>query len=121
MALRASWPALLLAPLVALAQVSLAPALVTPSCIGHSLAAQHALAAGCLALALACTGLAAAQRRHLESERRDGAPAPPRGESDAHAHRAWVMARVALLSGALSCAVVVALWIPVWLLSPCVS
>jgi hypothetical protein len=121
MALRSSWPALLLAPLVALAQVSFAPALVTPSCIAHSLAAQHALAAACLAVALACTALAVAQRRHLERERADGAPAPPHGESDAHAHRAWIMARVALGSGVLSCAVVVALWIPVWLLSPCVS
>jgi hypothetical protein len=120
MALRGSWPALLLAPLVVLTQVSLAHALVTPSCIGHHLAMQHGLAVTCLALTLAFTALAHAQRRHLEREH-DAAPSPPRGDSDAQAHRAWVVSRIALGTGVLSSAAALALWIPVWLLPPCVA
>ena len=121
MALRASWPALLLAPLVVLTQVSLAPALVTPSCIGHTLALLHGLAVTCLALTLVFTALADAQRRHLERKGGDAAPAPPRGESDAHPHRAWMLSRIALGTGALSSAAAFALWIPVWLLPPCAA
>ena len=121
MALRSSWPALLLAPLVVLTQVSFAPTLVTPSCIQHHVTLLHALAATCVVLTLAFTAMADAQRRHLERERGDAAPAPPRGESDAHAHRAWVMSRIALGTGALSSAAALALWIPVWLLPPCLA
>jgi hypothetical protein len=121
MALRASWPALLLAPLVALAQVSLAPALVTPSCVGHSLILLHGLAGASLALTLGFTALAYAQCRHLERECAEAAPAPPRGESDVHSHRAWVLSRIALWTGALSSAAALALWMPVWLLAPCVA
>ena len=52
------WPALLLAPLLALGHLSLAYALVTPSCARQDSAGLHGLAAASLVLALAMTLLA---------------------------------------------------------------
>ena len=121
MALRAAWPALLLAPLAALTQLSLAHALVTPACMAQAGALEHAVAAGGLGFTLVCTALAWAQRRHLERHRPALAPLPPGGESDAAAHRGWLLARIAVGSGALSALVALALWIPAWLLPPCLA
>ena len=60
-----AWPALVLAPLMALASISLGYALVTPACakgIGWTL---HALILGSLVLSLATTLLAWTERREF--------------------------------------------------------
>ena len=53
-----SWPALLLAPLVALSELSIAYSLVSPSCAGQDRTLLHAVAAVSLFLVLAMTVLA---------------------------------------------------------------
>jgi hypothetical protein len=96
-----SWPALLLAPLVVLGQLSLAYSLVTPSCAGQDRSALHAVAALSLLLVLAMTALAWRGWRYAAGE------------------RARFVALVSVIVGALSALVCVALWLPIWLLSPC--
>jgi len=109
------WPALLLTPLLALGMQSLAYSLVTPSCARQSAAALHAVAAAALLLALALTALAGlAWRRAAEVAQR-------RGEAlaDREGPRDLFLSRTATLVGVFSSLTIVALWIPLWLLSPC--
>ena len=109
------WPALLLTPLLALGMQSLAYALVTPSCARQSGTALHALAAAALVLALGLTALAAL------AWRRASAAARERGEAraDRDGPRDLFLSRTATLVGVFSSLTIVALWIPLWLLSPC--
>src|SRR3954471_15332397 len=53
-----SWPALLLAPLIALGELSIAYALVSPACESQDRTSLHAVAAVSLFLVLAMTALA---------------------------------------------------------------
>lgn len=110
-----SWPALLLAPLLVLGLLSLAYSLVTPACAHQGGEGLHALAGATLLLSVALTGLAwhgwrAARGLH-------------RGAGDMLADRAGAsdlfLSRVATLLGAFSSLTVAALWIPLWLLPPC--
>ena len=114
-----SWPALLLAPLVVLAQQSITYALVTPSCAQQSRTALHAVAAVALVLVLAMTAMAwrawhGAAARAPNDERAVtfadgvGASARPR-----------FVELVAVNVGAISSLVCAALWLPIWMLSPC--
>jgi hypothetical protein len=96
-----NWPALLLAPSIVLTHLSIAYALATPTCATQREQLMHVVAALCLLAAAACTVLA---------WRSWTAAATP--------HRRF-RAQVALGTGALSCLVIVALWIPPWWLSPC--
>ena len=122
-----SWPALLVAPLVALAQLSIAFALVTPACARQDRLALHAVSLVSLLLVVAMTAMAwQAWRRHPESSPRAGRGAegePPQGftaaESDAVAQRPLFVDLVAALVGAISVLVSIALWLPVWFVSPC--
>jgi hypothetical protein len=98
-----NWPALLVAPSLVLVHLTAAYALATPSCATQRELATHAVAVLCLAAAAACTALA------WRSWRAAGSP-------PARFH-----AQVALGVGALSCLVIVALWVPPWWLSPCWS
>jgi len=114
-----SWPALLVAPLVALGQQSITYSLVTPSCAQQSRGALHAVCAVSLVLVLVMTAMAwRAWRGH----------APPGGAGEraitvADGAGASVRPRfvdlIAVLVGALSALVSAALWLPVWMLSPC--
>jgi len=122
-----SWPALLLAPLVALGQLSIAYSLVTPACASQSRGELHAVALVSLILVLATVAMAwRGWRRHAgPAARRGAAPSgeSERGvsaaESDSAAKRPHFVALVALLVGSLSALVSIVLWLPIWFLSPC--
>ena len=112
------WPALLLAPLLALGHLSLAYALVTPSCAAQGSAGLHGLSAFSLTLALLMTALAWRAWSRLVP-RRDGEPAQTASDAGDAASRPHFVALVSTLTGALSSLVIAAMWLPVWLLPPC--
>jgi hypothetical protein len=121
-----SWPALLLAPLISLSQLSIAYSLVSPACASQDRSSLHAVAAVSLLLVLAMTLLAwhdwrLQGRRSGESTDAQRSPAPTVTHADsAEAHeRPHFVAQIAVVVGALSTLVSIALWLPVWVLSPC--
>jgi hypothetical protein len=121
-----SWPALLVAPLIALSQLSIAYSLVTPACARQDRSALHAVAAVALLLVVVMTAMAwRAWRSHAEATAAaDHAPHErPRSVTFADGAGASQRPRfvdlVAVLVGALSALVCMTLWVPVWLLSPC--
>ena len=92
------WPALILAPLFALASIGLGYALVTPACQGMQTWPLHLFILACLALSLATTffswtALAAARREFLPL--------------------------VATWAGAFFSAVIAAQWLAVLFIGPC--
>ena len=104
-----SWPALLVAPSVALGHLSVVYSLTTPSCATQQLVALHVLSALALLVAVGCTAMAATVWR------REGEPSTTGGE------RRLFVARIATGVGAIASLVIFALWIPPFLLSPCWS
>jgi hypothetical protein len=108
-----NWPALLIAPSVALANASIAYALVTPSCSSQDINPLHAVSLVCLLLCLALTWPALVN--WLRGR------ASPSLASDAVASRAHFLAQVAAMTGALSALVVLAEWMPLWIVSPCAA
>jgi hypothetical protein len=123
-----SWPALLLAPLIVLCELSIAYALVTPSCASQDRSALHAVAAASLLIVLGLTMLAWREWRghgaggaHDALARHDAGAARmvTRADSDSAEERPRFIAQLAVAVGALSALVCVALWVPIWLLSPC--
>jgi len=111
------WPALLVAPSLALTDLSVAYALVTPACASQHQGWLHFSSAGFLALALAFTWQAFAEaRRHAAH-----AAAESTVDSDQLEVRPWFIASVAASVGLLSSLVIIGIWIPQWLLSPCVA
>jgi hypothetical protein len=117
-----SWPALLLAPLIVLGELSIAYSLVTPSCAHQDRSALHAVAIVSLLAVLAMTAMAWSDwRRHvaLDSPAPAGSHAVTRADGDVAGQRPHFVALVAVIVGALSALVCVALWLPIWLLSPC--
>ena len=104
-----NWPALILSPTLALTNLSVVYALVTPSCRGQTTAAMHWLTALSLLMSLLFTFFAWRNTRAL--------PAPP--ESDAAGGRPHFLALVAGMVGLLSSLVLLAMWLPQWILSPC--
>jgi hypothetical protein len=112
---RASWPALLVAPMLALSEQSVVYALVMPACERQMGAWLHAVPAGFLAATLLLTAMAWRQA-HLF--RREGA-AQPHADADTVASRRYFVAWMGVGSGALSALAIVAMWLPQWVLSPC--
>jgi hypothetical protein len=108
-----NWPALLVAPSLALANLSITYALVTPSCARQSTAAMQAISFASLVLCLLFTLLAWRNR----SRENAGAGYP----DDAIEAKERFLSGVAVALGALSSLVIVAQWVPQWILSPCVS
>jgi hypothetical protein len=106
-----NWPALFVAPSVALANASLAYALVTPGCSRQNTLTLHLVSLASLLLCLALTWPAA---RNL-ARRRGNPPAA----GDAAAARRHFIAQVATMAGVLSTLVVLAEWLPQWIVSPC--
>ena len=106
------WLALLVAPLLALADQTVAFALVGPGCAAQTTLALHSSHAVFLALAAAAT--LAAWRAWQETA------AAVAGETDAVRQRHF-LAGVATTVAALSAAAIAAMWIPTWLISPCVA
>jgi hypothetical protein len=112
-----SWPALLLAPLLALAEQSIVYALATPTCETQREAWLHGVPLGFIAVTLLFTGMAWVEVQRL---RRDGLAAPHL-DADRRALRRYFVAWVAVGLGALSSLAIAALWVPQWVLSPCAS
>jgi len=113
-----SWPALLIAPVIALTDLSVLYAMVTPSCARQDPVALHAVAALSLVLVICLTVLAWRVWRR-ESSRSGGERAVTATDSSAAARRPGFVDLVAMVVGGLSLLVCVALWLPVWLISPC--
>jgi hypothetical protein len=109
------WLALLAAPSLALASQSLMYALVTPSCSLQTRVAIHAVAAASVLLAALFTALARGEwaRRALEMPQ-----GPDSDEPDPGSVRRF-LAMVGTAVGAISCLVILAMWIGAWVLSPC--
>src|SRR5690242_2185824 len=105
-----TWPALILAPLVALGQQSVLYALVPPACNGRPIGLLHVIALACVVACAAMTLMAWRERRAQAREARDAA-----GE------RRTTLGSIAVMMGVFSTFVSVALWVPVWVLSPCVQ
>jgi hypothetical protein len=104
-----NWPALILSPTLALANLSIVYALVTPSCSRQSTGAMHWVTVLSLLLSLLFTFIAWRNQRQLA--------APP--QSDAAPGRPHFVAMVATMVGLLSSLVIFAIWLPQWILSPC--
>jgi len=102
-----TWLALLVAPVLALADQSIAFSMATWMCNRQHMLPMHALHASFAAAILVATATA------WSHWRRSAAAADPSTE------RRHFIAGVATASGALSALAVVAMWIPTWLLSPC--
>jgi hypothetical protein len=109
--MKPNWPALILSPTLALANLSVVYALVTPSCQRQSTGAMQWLTAASLLLSLLFTFIAWRNARTLQ--------APP--ESDAAGGRPHFLALVAGMVGLLSSLVLFAMWVPQWVLSPCAA
>jgi hypothetical protein len=110
------WPALLLAPSLSLAHVSIAAALVNPACASQQTVWLHLSSGALLAMSLLCTVMALAETR-----RRNRVEQGASADSDSAPARPYFLAQVAVLIGLLSSLVITAIWIPQWLLSPCIA
>ena len=110
-----AWPALLIAPMLALAEQSVVYALATPACQTQHEALMHGVPLAFLVLTLLFTSMAWTRLRRL---RRESAP-PPHADADLGPLRDYFLTRMAVWSGALSSLVIAAMWVPQWVLSPC--
>jgi hypothetical protein len=110
-----TWLALLVAPSLALACQSAMYALVTPSCSMQTRVVIHVVAFGALALAALFTLMALAQWRRASLATPHG---PDSDGADRRTSRGF-LAAVAAAVGTISCLVIFAMWITVWVLSPC--
>jgi hypothetical protein len=108
----ANWPALLIAPFLALANLSITYALATPECSHQSDVSMNVVSAVILAICVVLTFIA--WRNWLAQ----GAGRSTLKADDA-ALRGRFTSAVAGMVGTLSCLVVIAQWFPQWVLSPC--
>jgi hypothetical protein len=106
-----NWPALLLAPTLALTNLSITYALVTPACARRTMAAPNVVTAVVL---IACAWMSWGAWRNWK----DGRGAAAR---DHVPDRPPFVALVSSMAGALSCLAVLAQWFPQWVLSPCAN
>ncbi|NUZ06762.1 hypothetical protein [Piscinibacter koreensis] len=113
-----AWPALLLAPLLALGYQSIVYAMVWPACEAQSSTALHVVSALTLAASVAMTLLA---WRAWAGSARSADAVRPVTDSDAGkvASRPRFVALMATLVGAFASLAIAAMWFPVWVLSPC--
>jgi hypothetical protein len=110
-----TWLALLAAPALALACQAVLFALATPSCSMQDTVAMHAVAAVSLVLTLVFAALARHRWLLLAGPPAEGFDADHGDATEVRAFLAAAGVAVALLS-ALT---IVAMWIAVWVLSPC--
>lgn len=106
-----TWPAVILAPLLALADQALAYALVPWSCSHQITGALHAVHLAFLVATLA-TAVPPWRRLSLRAP-----PASPNEEAE----RRHFFAIVGLLTASFSALVITAMWIPQWFISPCIG
>jgi hypothetical protein len=111
-----NWPALLVAPSLALTNLTVTYALLTPSCAHQSMLAPTLASAASLA---ACAWMSLGAWRNWRAARVSEGPAA--GDSDTAPARPPFLALVATMVGAFSCLAVLTQWFPQWVLSPCAS
>lgn len=109
-----NWPALLLAPTLALTNLSITYALVTPACTRQTMVAPNVVSAVVL---IACAWMSWGAWRNWREGRGVGGAAARDHVPD----RRPFLALVSSLVGALSCLAVLAQWFPQWVLSPCAN
>jgi hypothetical protein len=105
------WFALIVVPVLALIDQSVAYATTTWACAHQSVVAVHAVHAPFLAVAIAGTVLAWKGWRRVS---------PTVAESETLARRRFV-AGLATGASALSVLVILAMWVPAWVLGACIS
>jgi hypothetical protein len=106
-----TWPALLVAPLLALADQGIAYALAGWGCATQRLLALHAVHAVFLVVTLVLTAIAWRGARHALRQLR--------ADAGFSVQRKDFVGVMAVAIGALSAVMIVAMWIPQWFLSPC--
>jgi hypothetical protein len=112
-----NWPAMLLAPFVALANQSIIYAMVSPACAHQHIWPAHAVSALSL---LACIWMSRGAWRNWRGMGTGGwLQSSGSAARDRVVDRPPFIALVAALVGALSALSVAALWFPIWVLSPC--
>jgi hypothetical protein len=114
-----AWPALLLAPLTALAQQSICLSLVVHSCRQQTTLAMHVVCAVSLALILAFTVAAFLAWRESTGPAVVAAQGPTSDTSRARIGR--FVAIAGTLVGTLSALVAILMWMPIWVLGPCMA
>ena len=115
-----AWPALLLAPLTALAQQSICLSLVIHSCQQQTTLAMHAVCAVSLLLNLAFTSAAIFAWRATRERVVSATQAMARSETSRMRVSRFI-AIAGTLVGALSTLVGLLMWMPVWVLGPCMA
>jgi hypothetical protein len=108
-----TWLALLAAPSVVLGALSANYALVTPACAWRTLLPAASVTAAALLFSMIATLLAWQRWREAGVIASASAPALPA--------RPAMLACAATGVGAISTLALVAMWIPQWLISPCVQ
>jgi hypothetical protein len=107
------WLALIVAPSLVLGSQMLMFALASPSCASQTRVLIHLVGGGTLALLLVFTLLALGLwRRHAQGRWHAA-------DADLPASMPAFLAGMALAVGALSCLVMLAMWMGAWVLSPC--
>src|ERR1700712_2349554 len=115
-----AWPALLLAPLTALAQQSAWLSLVVHACQQQTTLALHLVWCASLALIGAFTGAAGLAWRNALATNPLAPTARPAPETSRSRVKRFV-AIAGTLVGMLSALVALFMWMPVWALGPCMS
>jgi hypothetical protein len=115
-----TWPALLLAPLLALAQQSICLSLTRHACHQQTTLALNVVSGMTLLAILAVTALAASAWRSTRAATDRPAGAAQR-EDTRSGRRPHFLAVAATLMGTLSALVSLLMWMPVWVLVPCAS
>src|SRR3954463_5658894 len=115
-----SSPALLLAPLTALAQQSICLSLLKHACQQQTTALVHAVSAASLITILALTWRAGArwQASRVATDHPPGAAQPADAAPDRLAH---FIAGAGVVVGILSALVALFMWMPAWVLNPCMD
>ena len=108
-----TWLALLVAPSLVLIDLTIAYAMVTPTCARQHEQMLHLISATFLAASLLLTLLAAVESRRVQVAK------AAHVDADDAANRQYFIAQVAVWTAALSSLVIAARWIPQWVLSPC--
>jgi hypothetical protein len=108
-----TWLALLVAPSLVLIDLTIAYAMVTPTCARQHEQTLHLISAGFLATSLLLAILAAIETRRVWAGK------PVHVDADDAGNRQYFLARIAVWAGALSSLVIASRWIPQWVLSPC--
>ena len=109
------WLGLLGAPSLALACQAVLFALVTPSCSVQTRVVMHVVAAGSLGLSLLFTAWSRARWAALAGPEDEGADSDTGSGRNTRAF----LARAATAVAALSSLTILAMWLAIWLLSPC--